>query len=177
MVLRPQDREKYFNSPIVVNGDFYNMKILMHICCGPCTIYPLKELRTQGHEITGIFYTPNIHPYQEYQKRRQTLSDYATKTFLNIIWPEDYPLEEFLRAVAVLNEDERCTFCLRDRLVYTAELAIREKYDGFTTTLLYSKYQKHDLIREIGKNLSEQLGIFFYYQDFRAGWEEGVKIS
>jgi predicted adenine nucleotide alpha hydrolase (AANH) superfamily ATPase len=59
----------------------------------------------------------------------------------------------------------------------TVELAIREKYDGFTTTLLYSKYQKHDLIREIGKNLSQQLGIFFYYQDFRTGWDEGVKIS
>ena len=57
-----------------VQGFIY-MKILMHICCGPCTIYPLKELRTQGHEITGVFYNPNIHPYQEYQKRRQTLSD------------------------------------------------------------------------------------------------------
>ena len=56
-------------------------------------------------------------------------------------------------------------------------MAIREKYDGFTTTLLYSKYQKHDLIKEIGKTLSQQLGIFFYYQDFRVGWAEGVKIS
>ena len=149
----------------------------MHICCGPCTIYPLKELRTQGHEVAGVYYNPNIHPYQEYQRRQQALSDYAGKAFLNVISPEDYPLEEYLRAVAVLKEDERCAFCLRDRLVYTAELAIREKYDGFTTTLLYSKYQKHDLIREIGKDLSNQLGIFFYYQDFRAGWTEGIKIS
>ena len=153
------------------------MKILMHICCGPCTIYPLKELRTQGYEITGVFYNPNIHPYQEYQKRRQTLSDYANKSFLKVICPEDYPLEEYLRAVATLKENERCDFCLRDRLVYTAELAIRGKYDGFTTTLFFSKYQKHDLIREIGKNLSQQLGIFFYYQDFRTGWAEGIKIS
>jgi predicted adenine nucleotide alpha hydrolase (AANH) superfamily ATPase len=137
----------------------------------------LKELRTQGHEVTGVFYNPNIHPYQEYQKRSQTLSDYANKTFLNVIWSEDYPLEEYLGAVAVLKEDERCAFCLRDRLAYTAELAIRGKYDGFTTTLLYSKYQKHDLIREMGKNLSRQLGIFFYYQDFRNGWAEGIKIS
>jgi hypothetical protein len=153
------------------------MKMLMHICCGPCTIYPLKELRTQGHEIAGVFYNPNIHPYQEYQRRQQTLRDYADKTFLNIIWSEGYPLEEYLRAVAGLKEDERCAFCLRDRLAFTAEMAIREKYDGFTTTLLYSKYQKHDLIREIGKDLSRKLGIFFYYQDFRTGWAEGVKIS
>ena len=152
------------------------MKLLMHICCGPCTIYPLKELRIQGHEVTGVFYNPNIHPYQEYQKRRQTLGDYADKAFLNVIWTEGYPLEEFLRGIA-FKENERCAYCLVDRLKYTAQLAIREKYDGYTTTLLYSKYQKHDLIREIGENLSRQLGIFFYYQDFRTGWAEGVKIS
>lgn len=153
------------------------MKMLMHICCGPCTIYPLKELRTQGHEVTGVFYNPNIHPYQEYRKRSQTLRDYADKTFLNMIWPEGYPLEDFLRAVSGMKENERCAFCLRSRLTYTAELAINEKYDCFTTTLLYSKYQKHDLIREIAKDLSQKFGIFFYYQDFRTGWNEGIKIS
>jgi hypothetical protein len=137
----------------------------------------LKELRTQGHQITGVFYNPNVHPYQEYQRRHQTLREYAEKTFLNVIWPEGYPMEEFLRAVATLKESERCAFCLRDRLAYTAELAIMEKYEAFTTTLLYSKFQNHDLIREIGKELSQQLGIFFYYHDFRAGWDEGVKIS
>jgi predicted adenine nucleotide alpha hydrolase (AANH) superfamily ATPase len=136
----------------------------------------LKELRIQGHEVTGVFYNPNIHPYQEYQKRRQTLVDYADKAFLNVVWTEGYPLEEFLRGI-VFKENERCAYCLVDRLKYTAQLAIREKYDGYTTTLLYSKYQKHDLIREIGENLSRQLGIFFYYQDFRTGWAEGVKIS
>ncbi|MBN1470392.1 MAG: epoxyqueuosine reductase QueH [Syntrophaceae bacterium] len=153
------------------------MKMLMHSCCGPCTIHPLKELRTQGHEVTGVFYNPNIHPYQEYVRRRQALNHYAEQTFLNMMWPEGYPLENFLRAVAGLKDDERCEFCLRDRLTYTAELAINDKYDGFTTTLLYSKFQKHDLIREIGKDLSQKFGIFFHYKDFRTGWEEGVKIS
>lgn len=153
------------------------MKLLMHICCGPCTIYPLKELRTQGHQVSGVFYNPNIHPYQEYQRRRQALSEYAEQTYLHVTWAEGYPLEKFLRAVAPMNETERCAFCLQDRLVYTAQLALNEKYEGFTTTLLYSKYQNHDLIREIGRELSSRMGIFFYYQDFREGWDEGVKIS
>jgi len=152
------------------------MKLLMHICCGPCTIFPLKELRTQGHEVVGAFYNPNIHPYQEYQRRRQTLSDYAEKSFLQIICPDDYLMEEFLRQVA-FKEKERCDYCLMDRLKYTAWLAHTEKYDGFTTTLLYSKHQKHDKIREIGESLSKQLGVAFYYQDFRVGWDEGIKIS
>lgn len=153
------------------------MKILMHICCGPCTIYPLKTLRTHGHDITGVFYNPNIHPYQEYQKRFQTLSNYADQVHLKILWQQGYPLEEYLRAVSSLNEDERCAFCLRDRLTYTAALAMKENYDCFTTTLLYSKYQKHDLIKESGMALSRQTGIPFFYQDFRVGWDEGVKIS
>ena len=152
------------------------VKLLMHICCGPCTIYPLKELRISGHEVVGAFYNPNIHPYQEYQRRSQTLLDYAEKSFLPVLWPEDYAMEEFLRQV-VFKENERCDYCLQDRLKYTALLAQNENYDGFTTTLLYSKHQKHDEIREIGENLGKQLGVIFYYQDFRVGWTEGIKIS
>ncbi|HQI23658.1 MAG TPA: epoxyqueuosine reductase QueH [Smithella sp.] len=152
------------------------MKILMHICCGPCTIYTLKELRTQGHEVTGVFYNPNIHPYQEYKKRYQTLSQYADQIYLKIIWPEDYLMEEFLKGVAFKGK-ERCSYCLQDRLTFTAQMALQEKYDAFTTTLLYSKYQKHDFIHQAGDNLSQKMGVSFYYQDFRVGWEEGVKIS
>ena len=152
------------------------MKLLMHICCGPCTIYPLKELRTHGHDVTGLFYNPNIHPYMEYSRRKQTLQDYAEKIFLNVIWPEGYLLEEFLRQVASRPED-RCFYCLTDRMKYAAEQAKKENFDAFTSTLLYSRYQKHDLIKEIGETLSRQLGIQFFYQDFRSGWNEGVKIS
>jgi len=154
----------------------YFMKLLMHVCCGPCTIYPLKELRTHGHDVTGLFYNPNIHPYQEYERRRQTLQDYTEKILLKVIWAEGYLLEEFLSQVASRPE-ERCVYCLTDRLKFTAEQAKKENYDAFTSTLLYSRYQKHDLIRQIGETLDHQLGIHFHYQDFRAGWNEGVKIS
>jgi epoxyqueuosine reductase len=152
------------------------MKLLMHICCGPCTIYPLKELRTHGHDVTGLFYNPNIHPYLEYARRKQTLQDYAEKILLNVIWPEGYPLEEFLSHAAARPEN-RCIYCLTDRLTYTAEQAKKENYDAFTSTLLYSRFQKHDLIHEIGETLGQQLGIHFHYQDFRSGWNEGVRIS
>ncbi len=152
------------------------MRLLMHICCGPCTIYPLKELRTHGHDVTGFFYNPNIHPYQEYSRRQETLRNYAEKILLNVIWMKSYLLEEFLSHVASRPE-ERCVYCLTDRLKQTAEEAKKEKYDAFTSTLLYSRYQKHDLIRQIGEALSHQTGIPFFYQDFREGWNEGVRIS
>ncbi|MBP7341681.1 MAG: epoxyqueuosine reductase QueH [Smithellaceae bacterium] len=152
------------------------MNLLLHICCGPCAIYPLKELRTHGHDVTGLFYNPNIHPYLEYQRRRQTLQAYAEKIFLKVIWPDGYLLEEFLRQVSA-RPGERCAYCLTDRLRFTAEEAKNGGYDGFTSTLLYSRYQKHDLIREIGESLGRRLGIEFFYSDFRQGWTEGVGIS
>ena len=148
----------------------------MHICCGPCTIYPLKDLRTKGFDVTGLYYNPNIHPYMEFSRRRQTLADYSEKAFLSVIWAPGYPMEAFLRQVATL-EGDRCEYCLHSRLAYTAQTALREKYDAFTSTLLYSKYQKHNLIRQIGEDLSRKLGLDFYYEDFRVGWSEGVKIS
>lgn len=152
------------------------MKLLMHICCGPCTIFPLKELRIHGHDVTGIFYNPNIHPYLEYQRRGQTLRDYAEKILLSVIWPESYLLEDFLRQVAARPED-RCVYCLTSRLRFTAEQAKKDHYDAFTTTLLYSRFQKHDLIHEIGETLARQSGVPFLYQDFRTGWNDGVRIS
>ena len=152
------------------------MKLLMHICCGPCTIYPLKSLRTQGHEVAGYFYNPNIHPYREYERRRQTLEAYAEKILLKVSSAESYELEEFLMHVAA-RPRERCVYCLTRRLRQTAKQASEGKYDAFTSTLLYSRFQKHDLIRELGEALGREQGVPFFYQDFREGWNEGVRIS
>ena len=152
------------------------MKLLMHICCGPCTIYPLKSLRMQGHDVAGFFYNPNIHPYREYVKRQEALLGYAEKILLNVIWTKSYQLEEFLMQVAA-RPQERCVHCLTDRLKQTARQAKENKYDAFTSTLLYSRFQKHDLIRELGEAFGRELGVPFFYQDFREGWNEGVRIS
>lgn len=152
------------------------LKILLHSCCGPCTIYPLRILREKGHDISGLFYNPNIHPYQEYARRRDTLTDFASQEGLPLIGKEGYGLEIFLRQVA-FREEERCGICYRIRLAYTARIARREGFDAFSTTLLYSRYQKHDLIREVAGSVAEAEGIDFFYQDFRIGWSEGVRVS
>jgi hypothetical protein len=152
------------------------MKILLHICCAPCTIYPLRKLRDEGHDTRGLFYNPNIHPYREYQKRSETLKEYAAAEKLDVIWEKEYRMEDFLRSV-VFREDDRCRYCYHDRLTYTARIAARERFDGFTTTLLYSRFQKHDMIKSIGEGIAGEYGVAFYYRDFREGWNEGVRIS
>jgi hypothetical protein len=152
------------------------MKLLLHICCAPCAIYPLQVLREEGMEVHGFFYNPNIHPYQEFQLRLLALQEYAPAVSLPLRVDGRYDVEEFLRLV-VFREAERCRFCYVMRLQAAALAARQGKFDAFTATLLYSRYQKHDLIREIGEQIGHEVGVPFYYADFRPGWQEGISQS
>lgn len=152
------------------------MRILLHICCGNCAIYPVKVMREQNHQLAGFFYNDNIHPYQEFVKRLTTTQEYAKKVDLTVTYDEEYRLEEFLAAVAK-NPANRCEYCYKSRLLATAEEAKRQGFEGFTTTLLYSRYQRHQEIIDFGQQLAQDHGLVFHYEDFRKGWNEGIKVS
>ncbi len=152
------------------------MKLLLHICCGPCLVYPLSVLREEDVEVRGFFYNPNIQPYTEFQRRRDSLVDYAEEVGLPLILREDYPLEEWLRAVA-FRETERCSHCYHLRLSAAARTAKKSGYEAFSTTLLYSKLQDHERIRAIATSVAKEAGVDFFYRDFRQGWREGIKES
>jgi epoxyqueuosine reductase len=152
------------------------MKLLLHICCAPCSIYPVRVLRQEDHEILGFFYNNNIHPFREYLKRQNTLSQYSEQIDLRVIFSETYDMEGFLRAV-VFREAERCRFCYFDRLRAAARMAKANGFDAYSSTLLYSKFQKHELIQSIGEAVGDAVGIPFFYKDFREGWQEGVQES
>ena len=124
----------------------------------------------------GFFYRHNIHPYTECLKRQEALQSYADRINLKMIYQEGYDLEGFIQNV-VFREAERCNYCYHDRLRSTAMLAKRGKFDYFSTTLLYSKHQKHDLIRSMGESIGKSAGVEFLYQDFREGWKEGIECS
>ncbi len=152
------------------------MRILIHICCANCLIYPLKVLREEGHEVVGFFYNPNIHPALEYIRRRETLKEYVSKVGLEIIWEDEYGLERFLEAV-FSKKEQRCEICYWMRLEETACTALRKGFDAFTTTLLYSKYQKYEKIIEVGRKMAEVYKVPFLERDFRIGWKEGIEES
>jgi predicted adenine nucleotide alpha hydrolase (AANH) superfamily ATPase len=82
----------------------------------------------------------------------------------------------WLRAVSG-REGERCIFCWRIRLRKTAQLAVRRGFDGYTSSLLYSRHQNHDAIRGLGASIAEEAGLAFVYEDFRASWQEGIRLS
>jgi hypothetical protein len=146
------------------------MKLLLHICCAPCLIYPLERLKAQGFEVTGFFYNPNIHPFGEYKNRRQAVEDYAKDSGIEVIYP-DYQPQEFFRAVNLKETAPlRCLICWRLRLKKTAQAAKEKGFNYFSTTLLVSPYQDQEPLKEIGSEIAIEEGIVFYYEDFRPGF-------
>lgn len=152
------------------------MKVLLHTCCGPCTIYPLRMLREEGLEVMGFFYRHNIHPYTECLRRQDALLAYAESNAFRVIVPEEYDMEGFLRSV-VFRESNRCDICYHHRLQSTAKIAKKGRFDAFSTTLLYSKHQRHDRIQTVGEAVAAAEKIPFLYRDYRKGWKEGIDVS
>lgn len=152
------------------------MKLLLHICCANCAIYPVTLLRTRGVEISGYFFNHNIHPYREFQQRLDAVHQFAEEAELPVVMDERYALDEFLMNVASA-PGERCGYCYRSRMEATARYAQQSGFEAFSTSLLYSRYQQHDLIRAIGEDLGGRFGLSFYYDDFRLGWQAGITAS
>lgn len=152
------------------------MKLLMHICCSNCSIYPLETFLCKGIDIKGIWYNPNIHPYLEYSSRLESLKKLHKIWNLDIEYIDDYSLDDFLRAV-VNQGDNRCSVCYSMRLDKTAETAKRMNFDSFTTSLLASPYQKFDIILKTGQEAAKKHGIRFYSEDFRKGWNISGELS
>jgi len=150
--------------------------LLLHVCCSPCLIAPLNDLKDKGIGFDALFFNPNIHPLSEYLRRRESLRNLQVIEGFNLIETGGYPYKEFIKKVSS-DLDDRCTICYSTRLELTARYAKENGYDAFSTTLLYSIYQKHDLIREIAEGVARTQGIPFLYKDFREGWSEGVRIS
>lgn len=152
------------------------MKLLLHACCGPCSCYPTEKLRAGGMDFDILFYNPNIHPYKEFKHRLSTLREFCEKKEIGLIIDKSYPLEETLRGM-VTEPTIRCAYCYRVRMRYAARFARENGYSAFSTTLLVSPYQKHELIKKAAEEAAAEFGIPFYYEDFRSGYQRGVEIS
>ncbi len=149
------------------------MRLLLHICCAPCALYPIKKLiGSRFKEVTGFYYNPNIHPPSEYKRRRDALKDSEKKLGFKVVYPP-YRMEEYFSKVASKeNSPDRCRLCWELRLLETANFAKANGFNTFTTTLLISPHQNHELLRKIGEDIACEKNIDFYYEDFRKGFRE-----
>lgn len=152
------------------------MNLLLHACCGPCACYPSQELTKQAVDFTLLYYNPNIHPYREFKRRLSALRELAEKQDYRLIIDKSYPLEDCVKGM--LEEPTvRCAFCYRMRMRYTAKYAADHGFTAFSTTLLYSPYQKHELIVQAAEAAAKEFGVPFFYQDWRPHYQDGVDIS
>ena len=152
------------------------MRVLLHICCGPCAIVPIRELQAEGHQVDGAFVNPNIHPLLEYQRRLEAAEDVASALGVELVQVDDYGLLRFLDEIGPTRH-ARCLACYRMRLTRVARLARDLGYDAFTTTMLVSTQQDHDAIRAAGEEAARRHGVAFLYRDFRPKVMEGVRES
>ena len=149
------------------------MKLLLHTCCAPCSVYCIDELRSENIEPTVYWFNPNIHPYMEYKARKDCLKEYTKSINVNAIFEENYGLDDFCKNV-VNSLNTRCQdYCYPVRLEQTAKYAKENGFDTISTTLLVSPYQKHDIIKELGEKIANKYGVKFLYRDFRIGFRQG----
>lgn len=162
-------------------------KMLIHACCGPCGIYPIKKLREQ-FEVTAFYYNPNIHPEKEFLKRQRSFKDHCERHGIDHIMDGYDPGEYFSKIRgAEKNKKKRCPLCYELRLEKTAKTAKEKGYDAFTSTLLISPYQDIGRVREIGLRLAGIYGLDFHdgrpegdkkkYKGFRPGFTEGRRAA
>ena len=160
---------------------WYNtgMSLLVHACCGPCAMYPLKDLLDLQKSPDILWFNPNIHPQFEWDRRLQNLEKAADHYGLKLIKEgecrEDYwkdCAEEYLARFG-----SRCLMCYDVRMDLTARYAADNGYDAFTTTLLVSPYQQHDKIAQTAEEKGKKYGVAFEYHDWRPHFREGQNMA
>ena len=135
-------------------------------------MHPFAELVRAGHSPTGFWYNPNIHPYREYRDRLDALRKFEKLSGFDIVCADSYDLEEYLRRVMV-DLNRRCSHCFDLRLSRAARYARDNGFDAFTTTLLVSPYQNHELITDVGSRLQAEYELPFIGTDFTSGFKAG----
>jgi predicted adenine nucleotide alpha hydrolase (AANH) superfamily ATPase len=153
-------------------------RLLLHACCGPCLIEPLEALRAEASYVTIAFANSNIHPAEEYERRRDTLQAYAAEVGVAVVELAYDPAEWAAVASPVAGEREaRCRACYGLRLGQAAGYAAAHGYDAIATTLTVSPYQDPVAIAQEGERAARKAGLRYLHRDFRECYPEAVRRS
>jgi hypothetical protein len=144
-------------------------KFLLHVCCAPCSIAVIDELRKQ-YDLSILFFNPNIHPEEEYLKRKHEVIRISEEWNVPIL-DQDYDTEKWDTATKGLEDQPeggfRCNACFRVRLSRTAQIASELGFDMFGSTLTTGRYKKASIINPIGEAVATRYGSHFYVEDWK----------
>lgn len=148
-----------------------NMKpeLFLHTCCGICGAW-IPEKLSQEYNVTLFYFNPNIHPREEYERRRGAFRQMSEFLKLPMIEGEYNPAVWFDKVRGLANEREsgrRCPICFEVRLRRTAEEAKRLGFDYFATTLTVGRFKPAAVINPIGEKIATEVGVKFLAGDFK----------
>jgi predicted adenine nucleotide alpha hydrolase (AANH) superfamily ATPase len=152
------------------------VRLLLHICCGPCASGAIPHWRKDAHEVVGFFCNPNIHPLLEQRRRLTGAHEASEQAGTALVVDGSYdPVAWFSHVSA--DGESRCALCIGQRLRRTAEEGLRQRCDAFSTTLSISPYQDHLAIQEQGRMVEKELGLQFIYEDLRPLYRESRRLA
>lgn len=163
----------------------YIPTLLLHSCCGPCSTYVLEYL-SNYFKISVLYYNPNIYPSEEYffreEEQKQLIKKMNPKYEIGFI-PSKYDPREYHKAIDGHQKEKeggkRCELCFDLRLKQAGNVAKKMNFDYFTTTLSISPHKNSQLLNEIGKRISEEVGVGYLYSDFKKknGFKRSVELT
>jgi hypothetical protein len=148
-------------------------KLLLHVCCAPCSCAIIAALLKEGFSPTLFFYNPNIYPRQEYDLRKALVMAYAAKLGLRVV-EADYDNEAWEERVKGLeNEPERgqrCTRCFDMRFERTALYASENGFSMFATTNGFARWKDINQVNRSGVLAASRYpGMTFLDRNWRLG--------
>ena len=160
----------------------YKPKLLLHSCCAPCSSYVITYLYDY-FDITILYYNPNIYPYEEYKKRKdeqiRLISNFKGVKIIDCDYDNDIYNEVIKGLENETERGSRCTKCFYLRLDKTGEIAKKNNFEYFGTTLTVSPYKNAKLLNEIGEDISKKYDIKWLYSDFKKndGYKKSIELS
>ena len=160
-------------------------KLLLHVCCGPCSSYVMEYLN-KYFDITIYYYNPNIDTLEEFNKRTGEVqrlvkeAEFAKGVKVLVAPYEKELFEELSKGLEKEKEGgPRCKKCYHLRLKKTCLYAKENNFDYFTTTLSISPYKDAEALNNIGRHLEEEYGVKYLYSDFkkRNGYKRSIELS
>ena len=151
-------------------------RMLLHACCGPCSLEPTRVLAQQGYRITIAFVNPNIQPADEYATRLETLRGWAAGEGVEVVeGPCDRGAWERDVSRYGTNRAARCAACYELRLRAAADMAAQGGFDCMSTTLAVSPYQLFDACGAALARQAARVGVQAVWQDFRPLYPEATR--
>ena len=154
-------------------------RLLLHACCAPCSLEPVRLLVDEGFDPTICWTNPNIQPAEEHDRRLAELRRWCAEAGIPLIEArEDIALwERGVAAIGARDRERRCRACYALRLAEACRVAEAKGFSHIATTLAVSPYQLFDTCNDVLEHLAAAHGLTPVIRDFRPWYPEATRRS